>query len=112
MDREVDATLEQTPRRGYRLLATGIAVTAFACCAGLLCLVLSLSYPSGTGVGTGYEITACAGLVTVPKAQVGVWWQLTMMSRLLPATLSPTAVCATLPWSSRLPAMGEIAFPP
>jgi hypothetical protein len=101
--------IAEEDRRSRHLASGALAVAAFTlCCMAFLCaLPLALR-----GSGSGYEITACIGLVTTGRTQVGIWWQAIFMSRLLPATLSPYAACTNLPWSESLPSIGEIAFPP
>ena len=61
---------------------------------------------------TAYEAQVCVGVVTIGRTQIGLWWQIIFMSRMLPAALSPYARCVYMPWSSSLPPVGEIAFPP
>ena len=91
-------------------LRLGVVLTVSAClgCVVLLCVGQVVA----ARVNPTNQATLCVGMVVTGRTQVGVWWQSLFMSRLMPATLSPYAVCTNVPWLPFLPPMGEIAFPP
>ena len=69
--------------------------------------------PARLVLGPGFT-DVCAGVVTQPRFQIGVGWQLSMMSMTPPrVTFSPYAVCIDLPvWPPVFPPRAEWMFPP
>ena len=125
MDSETSHSLESKPDGGRpgRTNAAGALALALSLCLGgcvLAGIGLAASGRLRTGGGPvrlvlGPGLTdVCAGVVTRPRFQVGVGWQLAMMSMTPPRVVSsPYAVCIDLPvWPPVFPSRAEWMFPP
>ncbi|RPI78441.1 MAG: hypothetical protein EHM41_24790 [Chloroflexi bacterium] len=91
---------------------TIIAAFVVCLCAACFAAALSSSYFNRTAfMGT----QVCAGFITTPRFQAGVSWVSPLSSYLPPLMMSPTAVCASLPFIPTTSFFGlyrEIMFPP
>ncbi|MBN1315778.1 MAG: hypothetical protein JXA42_09930 [Anaerolineales bacterium] len=106
--------MEETkqPERTHRILVAGLLCVGL--CLSCLFLAVAIDRPIQIpGSSTGLPITACAGIATQPRVQVGVAWVSVLSSYLPPIMTSRFSICFSVPIGQSIKSIsGQWAFPP
>ena len=111
MNRSAGERPSRRSRAGW--VITVVSLMLVLCVSSCGPLLTAQFWLPAAGLPFGYQVTACAGVNTVGRLQVGFAWIAPFMSSLPDVVFFwPARVCGSLPWLPFLPARGGFVFPP